>query len=437
MRRTYILDTNVLLADPKSLFVFEEHDVIIPSWVLEEIDKFKVGHDDRAFNARTTSRYLDKLRERGSLKDGVKLKGGGTLRVEWEGLDEISPSSVDNAILRLARRLTDTDPNVVLVSRDTNMRVKGDALGLTVESYRHDHVVNPDKEYFGVREIDVWEGDIEAFYRGDDITDAFGDTILNPHEFVILKGGEGSQKSAIARWDGRQLRKVPRHEAWGISARNKEQLFALDLLLDPNIPLVTISGSAGSGKTLIAMAAALALAEKGTYRRVMVTRPVVPMGRDIGYLPGSAEEKLQPWMQPIFDNLEVIIPNQPNGQKRSAEPSYKYLLDTGALVVEAMTYMRGRSLPNQFILVDEAQNMNSHEARTLLTRVGEGAKIVLTGDPNQIDNPFVDARSNGLSFIVDRFKDSQLAGHVTLRKSERSALAEEANARLTDAVRTK
>ena len=431
MSRTYILDTNVLLSDPKSMFVFEEHNIIIPIWVLEEVDKFKIEMNERGFNARNVSRYLDKLRERGSLQEGVRLNGGGTLRVEWDGsLPSTKEGYVDNAIIRLAQRLKDANPDVqyVLVSRDTNMRVKADALGIKAENYKHDESPAIEKQYSGCREVEVESYDIDAFYAGEDISDILPDNLL-PNEFLHLK--TGGQQSALARFDGRRLLKLGKTgDVFGVKSRNKEQVFALDLLLNPNIPLVTITGQAGCGKTLLALAGGLSMTcDHGLYRKVMVARPVIPMGKDIGYLPGTMEEKLSPWMQPIFDNLEVLIPG--NGKaKGSKEPSYNYLIDQGLLQVEALTYIRGRSLPQMFFLIDEAQNLNAHEIRTILTRVGEGTKIVFTGDPSQIDNPYVDARTNGLTHVIERFKDSPLAGHVTLRKGERSQLAEEAAKRL-------
>ena len=427
--RTYILDTNVLLSDPKSMFVFEEHNIIIPMWALEEIDKFKTEMNERGYNARTVSRYLDKLRQRGSLGDGVPLNGGGTLRVEW---DKTLPSHregyVDNAIIRLAKKLTEDHPDqdIRLVSRDTNMRVKADALGIKAENYKHDEHTDLEKQYGGVREVFAFGADIDAFYRGEDVSDLIPEGI-HPHEFLVLKS---ETQSAVARFDGKQLVRIPKHEAFGIAPRNKEQLFALDLLLNPNIPLVTISGQAGCGKTLLAMAAGLRMtADEMQFRKLLVSRPVVPMGRDIGFLPGILEEKMAPWMQPIFDNLEILVPG--NGKsKGSKEPSYNYLIDQGMLQVEALTFIRGRSLPKMFFLVDEAQNLSAHEIKTIVTRIGEGAKLVFTGDPSQIDNPYVDARTNGLTHVIERFKDSPIAGHITMRKGERSLLAEEAAKRL-------
>jgi PhoH-like ATPase len=427
--RTYILDTNVLLHDPKSLFVFEEHSVIIPIWVLEEIDRFKTDMNERGFNARTTGRYLDKLRERGSLKEGVKLNGGGTLRVAWDGyLDAASPPSVDNAIVKLAKELADAaqeGDEVILVSRDTNMRVKADAVGVKAENYRHDAVADADRLYTGAVELEVLSQDIDDFYEGFPLE--FDLPTLFPHQFVHLTAGS---QSALARWDGHRLVRLSNQEVWKVRPRNKEQAFALDLLVNPDIQLVTLMGVAGTGKTLVALAAGLAqVCDATLYRKLLVSRPVIPMGKDIGFLPGTMEEKLSPWMQPIFDNLDVLVTG--NGKARGTkDKNYQYLLDSGTLQVEALTYIRGRSIPQQYLIIDEAQNLTPHEVKTIITRAGEGTKIVLTGDPAQIDNPYVDAKSNGLTYAVERFKDSYLAGHVTLLKGERSALAEEATKRL-------
>jgi PhoH-like ATPase len=440
--RTYILDTNVLIFDPKSLFVFEEHNVIVPMLVMEEIDRFKSGMDERGRNARTASRYLDKLRERGSLREGVPLHGGGTLKV-MAGDDDLTqaqhPQSTDNAILSLATRLkseASDDDEVVLISRDTNMRIKGDAMGVQVEDYRHDDVIrNIDDQYTGYRTLTPdMEGVFDKWYGDGKLDPNIVPGDLHPHEFLILT--DGAQKSALVRTSPQgmttKFRKVDsKKDVWGIHPRNKEQVFALDLLCDPTVSLVTLSGQAGTGKTLLAIAAGLSQVcgvQSGDYRKLLVARPIFPMGKDLGYLPGDLNEKLNPWMQPIFDNLDFIISGtseEKDGMKE--EKGYRYLFDRGYIDVEALTYIRGRSIPEQFIIVDEAQNLTPHEVKTILTRAGEGTKIVLTGDPNQIDNPYVDGKSNGLTYVIERFKDSPLAGHVSLTRGERSELAQAAS----------
>lgn len=445
MARTYVLDTNVLLFDPKSLFVFEEHKVVIPLLVIEEIDRFKKDMDETGRNARTVSRYLDKLRERGSLRDGVELRGGGTLKVVFtEDLPNghLKWDHTDNAILTLAKDLSEKSTSgdeVVLVSRDTNMRIKGDAVGLHVEDYRHDKVVrSAEDQYKGWTELSCDAADIDLFYEEGclPLLEEWGS--LFPHEFAILS--DGGQKSALARVSakGNTIHKVDsKVDCWGIRPRNKEQAFAFSLLLDPKVQLVTLSGQAGTGKTLAALAAGLhqvcgdLKSKNQTYRKMLVARPIFPMGRDIGYLPGSLEEKLNPWMQPIFDNLELIISGSEAEPKRArgggGDAPYQYLLDAGHMQVEALTYIRGRSIPKHFMIIDEAQNLTPHEVKTILTRAGEGTKIILTGDPQQIDNPYVDATSNGLTYVIERFKDSPIAGHVTFSKGERSELADAAS----------
>jgi PhoH-like ATPase len=442
-RRTYVLDTNVLLYDPHALFVFDEHDIVLPMTVIEEIDRFKRDLNETGRNARTISRILDELRARGSLRDGVRLDDGGVLRVEYQthGPDlDITwgPETNDNRILRQVLRLQQQSPSpIALVTRDTNMRLKCDALGVPAEDYQNAHI-EVDEQYSGVTDRSVAAEVVDELHAvGHVALDALGSgqAGLFPQQIVILTAADAPSKTAMARVDARRrrLRKVARHKdgVWGIFARNKEQLFALELLLDDDIHLVTLNGSAGTGKTLLAIAAGLKkVADEGTYRKMLVSRPIFPLGRDIGFLPGDIGEKLNPWMKPIYDNLELLLSNKApegpagRGMKQNPEPEYHYLLDQKIIEVEPLTYIRGRSIPKQFLIVDEAQNLTPHELKTVLTRAGEGTKIVLTGDPEQIDNPYVDAMSNGLTYTVERFKNSELAGHVTLRKGERSPLAE-------------
>jgi PhoH-like ATPase len=439
-RRTYVLDTNVLLYDPHALFVFDEHDILLPMTVIEEIDRFKRDLNETGRNARTISRILDELRARGSLRDGVRLDDGGVLRVEYQThgpeLDITwGPESNDNRILRQVLRLRqETKGYLALVTRDTNMRLKCDALGVTAEDYQNAHI-EVDEQYSGVTERATTSEVVDEVHAvGHVALDVLGEgTGLYPQQIVILTAADAPSKTAMVRVDvrRRRLRKVARHKdgVWGIFARNKEQLFALELLLDDDIHLVTLNGSAGTGKTLLAIAAGLKkVADEGTYRKMLVSRPIFPLGRDIGFLPGDVGEKLNPWMKPIYDNLELLLSNRADGTpvrgSKHPEPEYQYLLDQKIIEVEPLTYIRGRSIPKQFLIVDEAQNLTPHELKTVLTRAGEGTKIVLTGDPEQIDNPYVDAMSNGLTYTVERFKNSEIAGHVTLKKGERSPLAE-------------
>jgi PhoH-like ATPase len=432
-KRKYILDTNVFLYDPRALDVFEEHEIVIPMTVIEEIDRFKKDVNETGRNARSTSRRLDALREQGSLRGGVSLPGGGSLRVDYADGDADllritwGVDSNDNRILQTAVRLTQQHGDaVVLVTRDTNMRLKADALGVLAEDYENAHL-DVDEAWTGVVERYVPLEVVQAVAAGSDVgLDETG--LIPPNAFVVLKalGEEVRPAMARVRPDGQMLRPVAPHRegSWGVTARNKEQWFAMDLLLDPEVQLVTLHGMAGTGKTLLAMACGLKqVADQQRYRKLLVSRPVFPLGRDIGFLPGDLNEKLNPWMKPIFDNLEFLLSSRPK-TRRSNEPEYQYLLDSKIIEVEALTYIRGRSIPQQFLIIDEAQNLTPHEVKTVLTRAGEGTKIVLTGDPQQIDNPYVDELSNGLTYVVERFKSDGIAGHVTLRKGERSPLAE-------------
>jgi PhoH-like ATPase len=445
-RRTYVLDTNVLLHDPNALMVFHEHDLVLPMTVIEEIDKFKRELTELGRNARTVSRQLDAMRAQGRIGEGIVLPGGGRLRVVIPRIEDNTPlfggaaNTNDNVILACALRMhrEAADSRVVFVSRDVNMRLKADALGIGVEDYEHAHV-EVDEAYTGVVERDVPAAIVDEVYECGGIAEE-ADT-LSPHQFVILRNQTNPSQTAMTRYDARQrrLQLVGRHKegVWGIFPRNREQVLALELLFDDSIPLVTLDGMAGTGKTLLAIACGLKMvADEQRYRRLVVARPIFPLGRDLGYLPGSVDEKLNPWMKPIFDNLDLLLGGgenrEPNGGrgtgggKHPVVPNYQALIDQKILEVEPLTYIRGRSLPRQFLVIDEAQNLTPHEVKTVITRAGEGTKIVLTGDRYQIDNPYVDATSNGLSYVVERFRTSALAGHVTLRKGERSPLAETA-----------
>ncbi len=437
-RCSFVLDTNVLLYDPNALFVFKEHEVVIPIIVIEEIDRFKKDLNETGRNARAVSRMLDELREKGSLSQGVELPDGGSVRVVLSGgIDDLpggfGPRSNDNVILGTARGLTE-DHRVVLVTRDTNMRLKGDALGLATEDYKHAHL-EIDEIYSGVAEALVPGKVIDELYQRGWVPNENSER-WHPHQFLVLTAEESPGQSAMVRFhpDQNRLVKVGKHRegCWGIYARNKEQLFALELLLDDRISLVTLDGMAGTGKTLLAIASGLQkVTDEARYRRLVVSRPIFPLGRDLGFLPGDINEKLNPWMKPIFDNLELLVNSgDDRSQDRSSSsnrtPSYQALLDQELIQVEPLTYIRGRSMPRQFLIIDEAQNLTPHEVKTVITRAGEGTKVVLTGDPYQIDNPYVDATSNGLTYVVERFKESPLAGHITLRKGERSELARSA-----------
>ena len=465
MRKTFVLDTNVLLHDPQALMRFEDNAVVIPIEVVEEIDRFKRDPSEKGRNARQISRLLDALREKGNLADGVVIDAGsgGTLQVVFcrsETLAQLPPElrggNGDNNILAVALEqlragVISEQPPVVLVTKDTNLRIKADAVGLIAQDYTTDKVDIADL-YPGVCELPASATAMETL-RTDgglalaDLPAATG-VSLQANEGVTLVDAAQPGHTLLARVDGRAQRLLPLQRAGRVrlgkvSARNREQTFALELLLDPAVQLLTLVGKAGTGKTLLALAAGLhQVADEQAYERLLVTRPVIALGKEIGFLPGSLEEKMGPWMQPIIDNLDFLLGGNaeegtrfaarsgagaPSGRaaaQRGARSNWTDLKGMGLLEVEAISYIRGRSIPRQFMVVDEAQNLTPHEVKTIVTRVGEGTKIVFTGDPYQIDNPYVDAESNGLTWLVERFKGQTLSGHVTLIRGERSELAE-------------
>jgi len=433
MKKIFVLDTNVLLHDPRAIFSFEDNDVVIPIVVIEELDKFKKGVDEIGRNARQVSRILDEHRLKGKLSQGVQLEGGGNLRVELnhqspESLpSELIATKADNRILATALNLKNDGLPVILVTKDTNLRIKADALGMTAEDYESD-MITLDELYSGEAELLVDPGAIEEFYTKGELLSA-ADPKPFPNQFVLLKNSANLSQTALARYNKQKNVLVPiagtKHGVWGINAKNKQQQFALDLLLNDDIRLVTLVGKAGTGKTLLALAAGLEKTiEARSFQRLVVSRPVFPMGKDIGFLPGDIEEKLRPWMQPIRDNLDFLVGSSGGPGRAKGKKDLQSLFDLGMIEVEPLTYIRGRSMPNQYLIVDEAQNLTPHEIKTIITRAGEGTKIVLTGDPYQIDNPYIDSSSNGLTFVVERFKEESIAGHITLVKGERSDLAE-------------
>ena len=432
--KTFILDTNVLLYDPQALFKFEENDIVIPITVIEEIDRFKKDMNETGRNARQISRLLDELRKKGTLSTGIGIKSGGTLRVEiYEEKvmkrlpPELREERGDNRILAVAVDVKEKKPDetVIFVTKDTNLRIKADAIGLVAEDYESDKV-SIDELYTGFAELDV-EPELVDRFHGQGWVELPKAFLAN--QFVTLRDQINSSHTAIGKYDAEKkrltsIRRIAKEGVWSIHPRNREQSFALDALLDDSIKLVTLVGKAGTGKTLLAIAAGLhKTAEENVYNRLLVSRPVFPMGRDLGFLPGDIEEKLSPWMQPIFDNVELLLSGH-EGDKRQHNKGYKELMSMGIMDIEPLTYIRGRSIPNQYMIVDEAQNLTPHEIKTIVTRAGEGTKIVLTGDPYQIDNPYVDSSSNGLTYVVEKFKEQAIAAHVTMMKGERSALAE-------------
>ena len=432
MKKNYVLDTNVLLHDPQSIFKFEDNHVLIPIYVIEEIDTFKRDSGERGRNARTVVRNLDALREEGGcLSQGVPVGDGGTLTVHVPDKKPVlsialNPGSADHAIMQTAIELRNAQPEVptIFVTMDVSLRIRADALGLVTEPYEN-QTVDPDALESTISEVILSTEGLETFFKKG-FVEPEDDQAYAANSSIMLRGPNPHDRTGLCRYDaqkkGFRALITPREGVAGIRPRNREQAFALDLLLDDTVQLVTLLGKAGTGKTLLALAAGLSrVLEDGAYSRLLISRPVMPMGRDIGFLPGDVDEKLGPWMQPLYDNLEYLL--VAGGNKRRGYRGFEELLDSGQIQVEPLTYIRGRSLPQQFVIVDEAQNLTPHEVKTVVTRCGEGTKIVLTGDPYQIDNPYVDATSNGLSVVADRLKNESIAGHIQLTKGERSELS--------------
>lgn len=467
-QKTYVLDTNVLLSDPNSIFSFEEHEVIIPMAVLEELDRHKSRPDEVGKNARHVSRSLDEMRTKGSLINGIVLEAGGQptggklkiVSINDDALSklpsELRERKVDNLIIALMVQLTNEAKRLeimhpVLVSKDINVRIKCDSLDVKCEDYKKLRVTSdPEKFYRGVTTLEVPEDVVDQFYHEltlDPATFLNGRTLF-ANQIVIIKNTLDGKtiKSAIAKFNDKDKLLIPIKKidsAFGLVPRNKEQKFSLDLLYDENVKLLTLVGPSGTGKTLLAIAAALDQLKglgsptQSRYNKLIVTRPVQPVGKDIGFLPGSLEEKMEPWIAPIRDNLNFLMDNKrvtPSRKRssstdRSGKPTeddgaYLSLMqERGLIEIEAITFIRGRSIPNAFIIIDEAQNLSMHELKTIITRVGDGTKIVLTGDIQQIDNVHVDAFTNGLTYAVEQFKEYPITGHVALIKGERSELA--------------
>lgn len=452
--KTYVLDTNVLLSDPNAIYSFEEHNLIIPMVVLEELDRHKSRQDEVGKNARCISRMLDDMRDaQNSLISGIKLHNGGRLCVVSFDDDpsiklpkELQNGKVDNQII--AYMLTFKDPGAILVSRDINVRLKCDSLGIKCEDYLKIRIESDQSKFYqGVQTIHLEESLIDQFYIENELSISESDELkaqcVFPNQIVILKNCVDGQtvKSAISKYNDAEKKLIPItkiEQAFGLKPRNKEQAFSLDLLFDKNVKLLTLVGPAGTGKTCLAIAAALeqlksiGANEHAHYEKLIVTRPVQPLGKDIGFLPGTLAEKMEPWIAPIRDNVAFLVNNKrPQKSSRKMEGGKRYddgtylslMQERGLIEIEAITFIRGRSIPNSFIIIDEAQNLSMHELKTIVTRVGEGTKIVLTGDIEQIDNVHVDTYTNGLTYAVEKFKDYDIAGHVSLLKGERSSLA--------------
>ena len=430
MKKTFVLDTNVLLYDAESLLSFDDNHIIIPLIVLEELDTHKRRPDEVGKNARKSVRMLDKLREKGSLDEGITLENGGTVtilssdKITCPFPQDLDTSTVDNVILAMSKCLQETsEEKVVLVTKDINVRVKCDALGINCADFNKHKIIDTSEGlYSGVRRANVPQEIIDKIYAQKEIAvprDLIKDEIY-ANEFLVLKDQNSGQGSAIVRYIKKRdvLRIIPEiKSSWGLIPRNKEQKFSFDILFDDSIRLVTLVGKAGTGKTLLAASAALeqAFSKDAAYKKVVISRPIQAVGKDIGYLPGDIYDKMAPWIAPIRDNLRYLF-----GDDKDTLDMY---VESGKIEIEAITYIRGRSISDAIIIIDEAQNLTTHELKTIITRVGENTKIILTGDVDQIDNTYLDSTSNGLSYTVEKFKGYDIAAHVTLLKGERSELA--------------
>lgn len=437
-KKIFIIDTNVVLFDPHAIFKFAEHDVVLPLVVIEEVDKFKRDQSENGRNARSFSRIIDELRTQGALSKGIPIKSGGKLSIDIGAtqkipeLPDLDMGKADNQMLAMAKRYSNTLKNteIIFVSKDINLRIKADACGVTAQDYEPSKF-EVDDIYTGTTNVMVKGEMIDEFYAKRKMSAEAMEQKPHPNQFVFIKDEANPNHTAIGRFDGPQGAIVPVFKPseglWGVYPRNAEQAFAIDLLLNDEIKLVSLVGKAGTGKTLLAIAAGLSkTVDEGLYSRLLVSRPVMPMGHDIGYLPGTVEEKLNPYMQPIFDNIDFLfgVSSVSKSNRRGAGKGTQELINQGLLSIEPLTYIRGRSIPNQFMIVDEAQNLTPHEIKTIITRAGEGTKIVLTGDTMQIDHPYLDSMNNGLASVVECFKNESIAGHVGLTKGERSKLSE-------------
>ncbi len=423
-RKTFVVDTNVLIHRPDAILSFRDNDVVVPLWVLEELDRLKTHSDERGRNARHAIRFLDERGRLGNVQEGVRIENNITLRFAISKPDEVPrdilEDKADNKIILTAYALHNDGESVFFVSKDINARVKAAALGLRAVDYEKQKV-DINKLYTGFVRIDIKN---ETYERLESQGEIDWSEQLVSNQFVVLNDKEHDEEIiGLFRREAGTVRYVDHRmpSVVGVRPLNDEQRMAFELLLDPSINIVTLVGKAGTGKTLLAIAAGLKqVLEDKVYSRVLVSRPVIPMGKDIGYLPGAKNEKLSHWMQPLFDNLEFVL----NVYHQHNAKSTEQLINNNTIELEALSYIRGRSLPKQFIIVDEAQNLSPHEVKTIVSRAGMDSKVVLTGDPFQIDSPYLDANSNGLSYLVETFKGQDLFGHMLMNRSERSPLAE-------------
>jgi PhoH-like ATPase len=425
-----VVDTNVILFDSSSIQKFHDADVYIPMSVIEEIDRFKKDLGENGRNARQFSRFIDVLRGKGKLTEGVYLEERRTrihvkadLENEANLPAELDHHKADNRILGTALSLQKEFDDVELITKDINLRIKADVFGVVARDYEGEELPAEDEFYSGRAEITVTSDKIDLFYREKAFVPSPDHKLLG-NQYVIMKDESNPNHSAVGRYDLNAQAIVPlitpNDSVWGVHPRNVEQSFALDALLNDEILFVSLVGKAGTGKTLMALAAGLSKTlDDGRFQKLLVSRPIFPMGKDIGYLPGDVEQKLNPWMQPIFDNVEFLM-----GADKKAAGRAQELINQGMLNIEPLTYIRGRSIPNQYLIVDEAQNLTPHEIKTIVTRAGANTKVVLTGDRHQIDNPYIDAVNSGLSYCVEKFKGQKLSAHIHLTKGERSELAE-------------
>ncbi|MCB0347229.1 MAG: PhoH family protein [Bdellovibrionales bacterium] len=427
-----VLDTNVILFDAQAIFKFDGADIYIPVSVIEEIDRFKRDTGENGRNARQFSRFIDELRGQGKLLEGVKPANAKSKMFVMTDRDtsvlpvDFDLQKADNRILASALSLKKQFPDcqVDLISKDINLRIKADIYNVVARDYEPDNV-NIDEMYDGYRELELTPAEIDKFYteRFFQVDESFR---LVPNEYIVMRNKSNPSHSALGRFSQNEGGMVPlkiHDNIWGIHPRNMEQSFAFDALLNPDIQLVSLVGKAGTGKTLLALAAGLLLTlDESKFQRLLVSRPIFPMGKDIGYLPGDINEKLNPWMQPIFDNVDFLMGADTSHKKAAGRT--QELMNQGLLNIEPLTYIRGRSIPHQYLIVDESQNLTPHELKTIITRAGQGTKVILTGDCYQIDNPYLDSSTSGLTYCVERFKGVSIAAHVTLRKGERSQLAE-------------
>ena len=433
-QKLFILDTNVILHDSGCIYQFQEHDIIIPITVLEELDNFKKGNSTLNFHAREFVRELDSLSGDNLFNGGVEIGSGHgkiSIVLEKELHEEIQrnfhpPYKPDHHILNTTffMDMNLPDKQVILVTKDVNLRMKAKSLGLLAQDYKTDHVKDVSKLYTGLRtENNLPDEIIEQLYRRPfevPVSDFPIENPLNPNEYLIMRNG---RKSALGTFNPftQYVERVEKNTIYGITPRNAEQTFALNALVNTNIPLVSLSGKAGTGKTLLALAAALE--KRRHYRQIYLARPIVPLSnKDIGYLPGDINTKLDPYMQPLYDNLGVIQNQFSGGDTKNRR--IKELLEEEKLMISPLSYIRGRSLVSIYFIVDEAQNLTPHEIKTIITRAGEGTKVVFTGDIYQIDHPYLDSHSNGLSYLIDKMQGQRLYAHINLEKSERSELAE-------------